>query len=158
MTSAQPGPSAPRTAIEDWVLGRARTVPERTPEQFGQLQFHCGNPPPAAAPSTLIFMGLASRSQCENQMDAARLRGPTPRGLRAMIDQRLLMYIVISMPKRMSIASGVSHFIEFSFRADGRRQIARRTDHPRLEERETADDHERHLMIFMSLRAVHCAP
>jgi hypothetical protein len=28
-----------------------------------------------------------------------------------MVDQRLLMYIVISMPKRMSIASGVSHFI-----------------------------------------------
>ena len=28
-----------------------------------------------------------------------------------MVDQRLLMYIVISMPKRMSIASGVSHFM-----------------------------------------------
>jgi hypothetical protein len=81
--------------MEDWVRGRARTVPARTPAQFGQLQFHCGNPPPAAAPRTLIF-----------KVDAARLRGPAPD-----IDQRLLMYIVISMPKRMSIATGVSHFI-----------------------------------------------
>jgi hypothetical protein len=31
-----------------------------------------------------------------------------------MVDQRLLMYIVISMPKRMSIASGVSHFMMVS--------------------------------------------
>ena len=30
-----------------------------------------------------------------------------------MIDQRLLMYIVISMPKRMSTASGVSHFMTY---------------------------------------------
>jgi hypothetical protein len=31
----------------------------------------------------------------------------------AMVDQRLLMYIVISMPKRKSTASGVSHFIRY---------------------------------------------
>jgi hypothetical protein len=28
----------------------------RTPSQFRQLQFHCGKPPPADEPSTLIFM------------------------------------------------------------------------------------------------------
>jgi hypothetical protein len=32
----------------------ARIVALRTPSQFGQLQFHCGNPPPAAEPRTLI--------------------------------------------------------------------------------------------------------
>src|ERR1700738_4986395 len=107
LTRAQPVESAPRTAMDDWVRARARTVPERTPAQLRQLQFHCGNPPPAAAPSTLIFMALAAGEGS----DAARLRGSTPSGLSAMVDQRLLMYIVISMPKRMSIASGVSHFI-----------------------------------------------
>jgi hypothetical protein len=56
LTSAQPAASLPRTAIEDWVRALARTVPLRTPAQLGQLQFHCGKPPPAAAPSTLIFM------------------------------------------------------------------------------------------------------
>ncbi len=35
-----------------------------------------------------------------------------------MVDQRLLMYIVISMPNRMSIAAGVSHFMMY-LRKDG---------------------------------------
>jgi len=35
-----------------------RTVPLRSPAQLRQLQFHCGNPPPAADPSTRIFMAL----------------------------------------------------------------------------------------------------
>jgi hypothetical protein len=39
-----------------------------------------------------------------------------------MVDQRLLMYIVISMPKRMSIASGVSHFIIGLLWTDGQDQ------------------------------------
>src|SRR5437660_12443143 len=109
LTSAQAAASRPRTAIDDWVLARARTVPARTPAQLRQLQFHCGKPPPAAAPRTLIFMGRTRRARAACQMDAARSRGPTP--WLARCDQRLLMYIVISMPKRMSIASGVSHFI-----------------------------------------------
>src|SRR5262249_50566474 len=44
-------PSA-EAAMEDWVRGRARIVPLRTPSQLRQLQFHCGRPPPAADPST----------------------------------------------------------------------------------------------------------
>ena len=54
-TSAQQPPEPPVTAIEDWVLARARAVPSRTPAQLRQLQFHWGNPPPAADPSTRIF-------------------------------------------------------------------------------------------------------
>src|SRR5882724_5345830 len=96
LTSAQAAVSRPRIAIDDWVRGRARTVPARTPAQLRQLQFHCGNPPPAAAPRTLIFMGCTRRAGEENQVDAARSRGPTPSNQRC--DQRLLMYIVISMP------------------------------------------------------------
>src|SRR4030081_2733585 len=78
LTSAQPAASRPRTAIDDWVRARARTVPARTPAQLLQLQFHCGNPPPAAAPRTLIFMGHTRRGRGKNRVDAARSRGPTP--------------------------------------------------------------------------------
>ena len=42
--------------LDDWVRARARIVPLRTPAQLRQLQFHCGNPPPAAEPSTRIFI------------------------------------------------------------------------------------------------------
>jgi len=45
----------PEIAIEDCVRGNASMVPLRTPEQLRQLQFHWGNPPPAADPSTVIF-------------------------------------------------------------------------------------------------------
>lgn len=53
--SSQFSPSA-LTAIDDCVRGRALIVPRRRPSQLRQLQFHCGNPPPADEPSTLIFM------------------------------------------------------------------------------------------------------
>lgn len=43
------------TAIEDWVRGVKPLTPALTFEQFEQLQFHCGNPPPAAEPKTLII-------------------------------------------------------------------------------------------------------
>src|SRR5262249_53596741 len=36
--------------------GRARSVPARRPLQLRQEQFHCGRPPPAAEPRTLIRM------------------------------------------------------------------------------------------------------
>ena len=39
-------------AMDSWRRGVARMVPARTPRQFGQPQFHCGKPPPAAEPST----------------------------------------------------------------------------------------------------------
>ncbi len=45
---------AGRTKIDDWVRGLHRTPPERTPAQLRQLQFHCGKPPPAAEPRTLM--------------------------------------------------------------------------------------------------------
>src|ERR1700730_153529 len=48
------------TAIEDWVRGRPRTFPLRKPAQLRQLQFHCGKPPPAAAPSTTIRIVFAT--------------------------------------------------------------------------------------------------
>jgi hypothetical protein len=38
------------TATDDWV--RATPAPERTAAHTGQPQFHCGEPPPAAEPST----------------------------------------------------------------------------------------------------------
>ena len=44
--------AADAIAIEDWERGIACSVPRRRPEQLAQLQFHCGKPPPAAAPST----------------------------------------------------------------------------------------------------------
>lgn len=44
------------TAMEDCVRAFAFMVPLRRPSQFGQLQFHWGNPPPAPEPSTLIRM------------------------------------------------------------------------------------------------------
>ncbi|MEU5703071.1 hypothetical protein [Streptomyces aurantiacus] len=38
--------------MEDWVRGRQGREPSRTARHPGQPQFHCGNPPPAAEPST----------------------------------------------------------------------------------------------------------
>src|SRR5689334_1688101 len=55
LQSTQSAPS-PESAIDDWVRGLARRVPLRTPSQLRQLQFHCGKPPPAAAPRTWIRM------------------------------------------------------------------------------------------------------
>jgi hypothetical protein len=38
------------------VRGFALTSPDRTPAQLRQLQFHCGNPPPAAEPRIVMRM------------------------------------------------------------------------------------------------------
>lgn len=147
LTSAQQSLSLPRTAIEDWVRGRARNVPARTPAQFRQLQFHCGKPPPAAAPSTRIFTRVQER-----------WRSPPVRAVARSIDYRLAMYIVISMPYRMSVACGISHFMRSLL------SIARPAHDLRPRGRSIGDHHERGLMIFMSRskapqgaqRAVHC--
>ncbi len=88
LNSTPSAESSGRTKIDDWVRGLHRTLPERTPAQLRQLQFHCGKPPPAAAPSTLMRMGVPGRR-----------RG----------DHRALTYIVISKPKRRSQAVGVVH-------------------------------------------------
>jgi hypothetical protein len=43
------------TAIDDWVRARKVLLPKRYAAQLGQLQFHCGKPPPAAEPKTRIL-------------------------------------------------------------------------------------------------------
>src|SRR5262245_37890972 len=50
--------SSTLTATHSCVRGTRSGLPERALRQFGQPQFHCGNPPPAAAPSTLTCIGL----------------------------------------------------------------------------------------------------
>ena len=40
------------TAIDDWERGTQGREPVRTARHGGQVQFHCGNPPPAADPNT----------------------------------------------------------------------------------------------------------
>ena len=50
------------TATHSWVRGSMRTDPSRAPPQLRQAQFHCGQPPPAAEPSTRIFT-FCSRTQ-----------------------------------------------------------------------------------------------
>src|SRR3984957_4908249 len=70
-TSTQELPTP--TAMEDWVRARPRSVPARYPLQLGQLQFHCGKPPPAADPSTRIFKGEGGAV-----LDGGR-QGRTPR-------------------------------------------------------------------------------
>jgi len=42
-------------AMEDWVRELDLLMPLRWFEHWLQLQFHCGNPPPAADPKTRIF-------------------------------------------------------------------------------------------------------
>ena len=82
-TSAQWPPGPPVTAIEDWVRARARAVPLRTPAQLRQLQFHWGNPPPAADPSTRIFTApLQSRFDFSRAQPACAGRCPVPLALR----------------------------------------------------------------------------
>ena len=44
----------PLTVIDDCVRACPRRVPSRSRRQLRQLQFHWGNPPPAADPSTCI--------------------------------------------------------------------------------------------------------
>src|SRR4051794_11200685 len=61
LTRTQSMPSS-LTAIDDWVRLTASMVPLRTPSQLKQLQFHCGNPPPAAEPRIRIFNSLSSLS------------------------------------------------------------------------------------------------
>src|SRR4030095_5705722 len=67
-TRIQLAPSA-LTAIDDCVRARALMRPRRKPSQLRQLQFHCGNPPPAADPRIRILT-MAGK---------ARGRDPRPR-------------------------------------------------------------------------------
>src|SRR5262245_494309 len=68
---------------------------------------HAGAVPAVAIPLWEPAAGGGSQhSNLQGSAGAARLRGLAPGLL-----QRLAMYIVISMPKRKSIACGVSHFM-----------------------------------------------
>src|SRR3954466_4763682 len=71
------------TATDDWVRGRVGREPSRTARQQGQAQFHCGNPPPAADPSTRTHMLVHPRRPAvqrspESGRGAERCR-PAPR-------------------------------------------------------------------------------
>jgi hypothetical protein len=67
------------------------------------------------------------------------------------------MYIVISIPKRKSIACGVSHFMtSFSGSRVNRTTLARWIILAKVRGRAEADHHELLLMIFMS-RSSRCA-
>jgi hypothetical protein len=54
--------------------------PDRTATQLRQLQFHCGKPPPAADPRTLMSMetdlvGARRHGEAMLRMDAAKNNG-----------------------------------------------------------------------------------
>src|SRR5215470_1284347 len=50
-----------------WVRAVARREPARRPEQFRQAQFHCGKPPPAAEPRTLMCISGNDHSGKERE-------------------------------------------------------------------------------------------
>jgi hypothetical protein len=50
------------TAIDDWVRRRLEFFEVRAARQLGQLQFHCGTPPPAAEPRTRTFTGIKNKA------------------------------------------------------------------------------------------------
>jgi len=70
-------------------------VRARACEQLAQLQFHCGKPPPAPEPRTLINMAMHSGVAAREEHRLHARRSPAP--------YRLAMYIVISKPKRRSV-------------------------------------------------------
>lgn len=116
------------TAIEDWVRDVALSVPSRIPRQLGQLQFHCGKPPPAAAPRTRTLISSLSISQAVTVTSRRDLQQNRPSAAEAsvpMLDcaqpacllsnyQRFQMYIVTSKPKRSSTKVGLLQTIGFS--------------------------------------------
>src|SRR3546814_1041791 len=57
------------TATEDWLEGRARESPRRARREASLLLFHCGKPPPAAAPSTRT---------CSTAPSTGSSKGPLP--------------------------------------------------------------------------------
>jgi len=72
------------------------------------LQFHCGNPPPAAAPKTLILIAI-DFAEMPCKKDKSPMTGLLSKP--NAVDQRLAMYIVTSKPKRISVYSGLVHII-----------------------------------------------
>src|SRR5262245_32836968 len=62
------------TATLSCVRGRAAIVPARMPRQFGHPQFHWGNPPPAAEPSTWMRTAQVARRTTAPRSRAAQTR------------------------------------------------------------------------------------
>jgi len=68
------------TAIEDWVLIEVPFSLDLTALLTSELQFHCGEPPPAADPKTRIFISnfflpleqLALRGVCLTKITSQR--------------------------------------------------------------------------------------
>ena len=69
------------TATDDWVRGRAGREPSRTARHGGQVQFHCGNPPPAAEPSTRTHMPIRRPSGARAFSARASHRDSVPSGI-----------------------------------------------------------------------------
>src|SRR5512147_794208 len=61
------------TASEDCVRGAKPGLRARALALMGPLQFHCGNPPPADAPSTLMSM-IYRRTEQGTREDARKRR------------------------------------------------------------------------------------
>src|SRR5229473_2493318 len=55
-------------AIDDCVLEWHGREPSRAARQFGQPQFHCGKPPPAAEPRTRTHTALVALSSAEAEL------------------------------------------------------------------------------------------
>src|SRR6478736_102943 len=76
LSKNQESPSA-LTATDSCVRACARMLPRRTPTQFGQPQFHCGKPPPAAEPKTRIntmVLPAAARRHTRNDASVKQVR------------------------------------------------------------------------------------
>jgi len=58
-------PLPDETARLACVRGFTRASPRQSSSHTGQRQFHCGNAPPAAAPSTMAFRRLIQRAVCD---------------------------------------------------------------------------------------------
>ena len=68
---------SPETAIDAWVLAGAAGSPARARAQAAALEFHCGNPPPAAEPrddDLHVSDGIARRGAQSHQATSFRRR------------------------------------------------------------------------------------
>jgi len=101
------------------VRERQGREPSRTARHWGQLQFHCGNPPPAAAPSTRTHTPILhlylDRSPWpgspHGKTGMVREPGLQPGTLSAYSESgQIPAYAVTSALVPISSNSGVSHF------------------------------------------------
>src|SRR5215211_9526196 len=107
------------TATDDWVRERQGREPSRAARHCGQAQFHCGKPPPAAAPSTRTHTPILHHSPWPgrprkdgNKRTTRRRRTIRPGALSAYYSDsgQIPAYAVTSALVPISSNSGVSHF------------------------------------------------